>query len=48
MEVAALARLHPGRFIPGFGHGVRTWMEQVGAAVESPLTLTDFDPAIAG
>jgi alkanesulfonate monooxygenase SsuD/methylene tetrahydromethanopterin reductase-like flavin-dependent oxidoreductase (luciferase family) len=41
MEVAALARLHPGRFIPGFGHGVRAWMEQVGAAAESPLTLME-------
>ncbi len=41
MEVAALARLHPGRFIPGFGHGVRAWMEQVGAAVGSPLALME-------
>ena len=39
MEVAALGRLHPGRFVPAFGHGVREWMEQAGAAVESPLTL---------
>ncbi len=41
MEVAALARLHPGRFIAGFGHGVREWMEQVGAAVDSPLALME-------
>ncbi|MGW0246276.1 LLM class flavin-dependent oxidoreductase [Nocardia goodfellowii] len=39
MEVAALARLHPGRVTPGFGHGVQEWMGQVGARVESPLTL---------
>ncbi|WP_433191967.1 LLM class flavin-dependent oxidoreductase [Nocardia sp. CA-107356] len=39
MEVAALLRLHPGRVIPGFGHGVQDWMGQVGARVESPMTL---------
>ncbi|MFD0360050.1 LLM class flavin-dependent oxidoreductase [Nocardia sp. GCM10030253] len=39
MEVAALLRLHPGRIMPGFGHGVQEWMAQVGAGVESPMTL---------
>lgn len=39
MEVAALLRLHPGRVLPGFGHGVQEWMGQVGARVESPMTL---------
>lgn len=39
MEVAALLRLHPGRVIPGFGHGVQDWMGQIGARVESPMTL---------
>ncbi|MEV6279800.1 LLM class flavin-dependent oxidoreductase [Nocardia sp. NPDC051832] len=39
MEVAALARMHPGRVVPGFGHGVQDWMGQVGARVDSPLTL---------
>ncbi len=39
MEVAALLRLHPGRVIPGFGHGVQDWMGQVGARVESPMAL---------
>ncbi|MGL5860204.1 MAG: LLM class flavin-dependent oxidoreductase, partial [Phycicoccus sp.] len=39
MEVAALARLHPGRFVPAFGHGVLDWMAQVGARAESPMTL---------
>ena len=39
MEVAALGRLHPGRFVAAFGHGVREWMQSAGAAVESPLTL---------
>ncbi len=31
MEIATLARLHPGRFAAAFGHGVRAWMEQIGA-----------------
>ncbi|MFT4234315.1 MAG: LLM class flavin-dependent oxidoreductase [Microbacterium sp.] len=39
MEVATLARLAPGRFIAGFGHGVLDWMGQVGARVSSRLTL---------
>ncbi|GAA4192831.1 hypothetical protein GCM10022219_13710 [Microbacterium oryzae] len=39
MEVATLARLEPGRFVAGFGHGVLEWMGQVGARVASPLTL---------
>jgi alkanesulfonate monooxygenase SsuD/methylene tetrahydromethanopterin reductase-like flavin-dependent oxidoreductase (luciferase family) len=34
-----VARLFPGRFVPAFGHGVQTWMAQVGAAVASPLGL---------
>jgi alkanesulfonate monooxygenase SsuD/methylene tetrahydromethanopterin reductase-like flavin-dependent oxidoreductase (luciferase family) len=39
MEIATVARLFPGRFLPGFGHGVLEWMEQVGARVASPMTL---------
>ncbi len=39
MELATLARLFPGRLLPGIGHGVQPWMAQVGAQVESPLTL---------
>jgi 5,10-methylenetetrahydromethanopterin reductase len=31
MEIATLARAYPGRFTATFGHGVRSWMEQVGA-----------------
>jgi alkanesulfonate monooxygenase SsuD/methylene tetrahydromethanopterin reductase-like flavin-dependent oxidoreductase (luciferase family) len=41
MEIAALARLHPGRFVPGFGHGPADWMRQVGAKPESQLTLME-------
>jgi alkanesulfonate monooxygenase SsuD/methylene tetrahydromethanopterin reductase-like flavin-dependent oxidoreductase (luciferase family) len=39
MEIATIARLFPGRFRPGVGHGVLEWMEQVGARVASPMTL---------
>lgn len=39
MEAASLERMFPGRFGLGIGHGVQPWMGQVGARVESPLTL---------
>ncbi|MBC9713569.1 LLM class flavin-dependent oxidoreductase [Streptomyces sp. TRM66268-LWL] len=39
MEAATLHRLFPGRFVLGLGHGVQSWMGQVGARAESPLTL---------
>ncbi|MFC3575895.1 LLM class flavin-dependent oxidoreductase [Streptomyces yaanensis] len=39
MEAATLHRLFPGRAILGVGHGVQDWMGQVGARVESPVTL---------
>jgi alkanesulfonate monooxygenase SsuD/methylene tetrahydromethanopterin reductase-like flavin-dependent oxidoreductase (luciferase family) len=39
MELATLARLFPGRLVPGIGHGVLDWMGQVGARASSPLTL---------
>jgi 5,10-methylenetetrahydromethanopterin reductase len=41
MEVAALARLHPGRLVAGVGHGVTPWMRQIGAMPESQLTLLE-------
>jgi alkanesulfonate monooxygenase SsuD/methylene tetrahydromethanopterin reductase-like flavin-dependent oxidoreductase (luciferase family) len=41
MELANLARLHPGRLAAGIGHGVRGWMRQVGAAPPSPLALLE-------
>jgi alkanesulfonate monooxygenase SsuD/methylene tetrahydromethanopterin reductase-like flavin-dependent oxidoreductase (luciferase family) len=37
MEIATLARLHPGRFVAGLGHGVPGWMEQVGALPAKPM-----------
>ena len=39
MELATLARLFPGRLTVALGHGVQDWMRQVGAAVDSPMTL---------
>jgi len=39
MEMAALDRYFPGRAVVGIGHGVQDWMGQVGARVESPVTL---------
>jgi alkanesulfonate monooxygenase SsuD/methylene tetrahydromethanopterin reductase-like flavin-dependent oxidoreductase (luciferase family) len=39
MEIATVDRLFPGRFQPVVGHGVQSWMGQVGTRAESPLTL---------
>lgn len=41
MEIATLARIFPGRLVPGIGHGVQEWMEQAGVRVDSPLTLLE-------
>ncbi|WP_336207725.1 LLM class flavin-dependent oxidoreductase [Nonomuraea sp. LPB2021202275-12-8] len=41
MELANLARLHPGRLAAGIGHGVQDWMAQAGAAAPSPLALLE-------
>jgi alkanesulfonate monooxygenase SsuD/methylene tetrahydromethanopterin reductase-like flavin-dependent oxidoreductase (luciferase family) len=39
MEMATLQRLFPGRARIAVGHGVQSWMGQVGARAGSPLTL---------
>jgi len=39
MEIATVDRLFPDRLRVGIGHGVQSWMAQVGARVESPVTL---------
>lgn len=39
MEVAAVERMFPGRFRLAVGHGVQSWMGQVGGRADSPLTL---------
>ena len=42
MEITTLARAFPGRILPGFGHGVGSWMAQIGAAPKSSLkTLSE-------
>lgn len=37
MEIAALTRLHPGRVLPGIGHGMQDWMALAGARASSPV-----------
>jgi alkanesulfonate monooxygenase SsuD/methylene tetrahydromethanopterin reductase-like flavin-dependent oxidoreductase (luciferase family) len=47
MEIATLERMFPGRLLPGVGHGVQSWMRQVGAKPASPLTLlAEYVPAL--
>jgi 5,10-methylenetetrahydromethanopterin reductase len=41
MEIATLCELAPGRFLAGIGHGVQSWMEQMGALTPSPLTTLE-------
>ena len=41
MEIAALARLHPGRFSVAFGHGVEAWMRQAGARPRDRIVLLE-------
>ena len=38
MELATLCELAPGRVLPGLGHGVQSWMAQMGVKPASPLT----------
>ena len=33
MEIATIARMFPGRLLPGVGHGVQRWMAQAGKRV---------------
>lgn len=41
MELATLCELAPGRVLPGIGHGVQSWMAQMGVRPASPLTALD-------
>lgn len=41
MELAGLARLFPDRFVAGFGHGVGSWMHQIGAVPVSQLAALE-------
>jgi 5,10-methylenetetrahydromethanopterin reductase len=38
MEIATLARVHPGRFLAGIGHGLPVWTDQMGVTAKSPLS----------
>ncbi|ORM36597.1 oxidoreductase [Williamsia sp. 1135] len=47
MELASLHRLFPDRVLAGIGHGVQRWMGQVGARVDSPMTLlSEYDSVL--
>jgi 5,10-methylenetetrahydromethanopterin reductase len=41
MEIATLARLHPGRFTVAIGHGVPSWMAQIGAAPKKRMAALE-------
>jgi 5,10-methylenetetrahydromethanopterin reductase len=41
MEIATLAGAHPGRFTATFGHGVASWMRQIGAAPNNRLAALE-------
>jgi 5,10-methylenetetrahydromethanopterin reductase len=41
MEIATLCELAPGRVLAGIGHGVQSWMGQMGVRPRSPLTALD-------
>ncbi len=41
MELATLARVHPGRLVAGLGHGVPEWMRKVGAETDGKLALLE-------
>jgi alkanesulfonate monooxygenase SsuD/methylene tetrahydromethanopterin reductase-like flavin-dependent oxidoreductase (luciferase family) len=41
MEFATLCALAPGRVLPGIGHGVQSWMAQMGVRPASPLRALD-------
>jgi len=49
MEIATLARLYPGRFLPGLGHGLDIWMKHIGVDPKSPLkALEETVTAVRG
>ncbi len=41
MEMAGVARMFPGRFVAGVGHGVGSWMGQIGALPPSQLAALE-------
>lgn len=41
MDLAGIARMFPGRFVVGIGHGVADWMRQIGAFPPSQLAALE-------
>ena len=41
MEIGALAKVFPGRFMPAFGHGVEDWMLQIDARPDDRLATLE-------
>jgi 5,10-methylenetetrahydromethanopterin reductase len=41
MELATLAGIGPGRIVPGIGHGLPEWMDQIGARSTTPLATLE-------
>ncbi len=41
MEIATLAGMGPGRVVGGIGHGIQSWMEQMGVRPASPVTALE-------
>ncbi len=41
MEIATLGRMHPGRFRSGIGHGMPSWLRQVGAHPAGLMTALE-------
>jgi len=46
MELTTLARAFPQRILPGFGHGVGPWMDQIGAASKSKSSLKTLEETV--
>lgn len=46
MEITTLARAFPQRILPGFGHGVGPWMDQIGAAPKSRSSLKTLEETV--
>ncbi|WP_281690543.1 LLM class flavin-dependent oxidoreductase [Pseudonocardia thermophila] len=46
MEIASIARAFPGRFVPGIGHGVPVWVQQMGLTPRSPMRA--LEEAVTG
>ncbi|MDQ6658635.1 MAG: LLM class flavin-dependent oxidoreductase [Actinomycetota bacterium] len=41
MEIATLAGMGPGRVVGGIGHGIQSWMAQMGVRPASPVTALE-------